>query len=275
MRKVVHCFGTYDKSDDVCYGNKETGEEPCGLKEDCNPFTRYLKRLKKEPSEFFKYKEIEEDGVTNSYAIPKDGWKRFWKFVKNLSRTRKLAQKKKKKRKTRSDKKDGRRKPPTAKSIKASKNALKKVCIERRAKLLGVFEEFKTVLLEKLDGTRTFAAPGEAVVPGQFYITNKINTNSRYIGVFCRTMNGFDLPVVRLKAKTREMAFDVLLPVNIEDLEENFSKSVMKKLKPINEIEISSLKVEIKSVKPTTVVLISEIIARLIIDDIIDLPSMQ
>lgn len=268
FKKIVHCFGTYDRKDDTCFGNEESGEEQCPLKGDCGPFTRYLKNLGKEPREFFSYvAEIEDDEEVN-YAVPVDGGERFWKFISKLPGSKhKYRKKKVVKKDTPSIKKR-----KNFRRVKKIKRTMSARSLEKRGKLLGYFEEFKRVLLEELNDSRVIIKPGKAVIPGQLYVTDKLDT-SGYVSLFCRTLVGNDVHIIRFVFKPATMTFDIQIPVEVYDIKDNLVKSTYNKLKELKEIKNSSLRTEIKSVKCGGVALIAEIIARFILDDIIVLPS--
>jgi hypothetical protein len=270
MLDLVPCFGTYDKGDETCCGNSKTGEEACALKKYCSVFTRYLIRLDKPVSEFIECKYKGDEIVE---VIPKDGKEKFWTFVQNLSRSTKPKSKRKKRRKTRCDKIPGQHKPPSKKNKIASRESRKAIKYENQAKLLGIFNEFKRVLIIHLANKRKFTEIGEPITPGNFYVKNKMDT-SRYLSVFCRMNKGHDFHVVRLATKPRRLQFDVLLPVTNEELERRMSLKIKDKLSPLNEINISKLKTEVKGLDIEGLVIIAEIIAKMINDGIIDLPSV-
>ncbi len=218
---ISACVGEYESGDDVCDGDSK--EKPCGWKNRCKFFKKYLETEDKEVGE---YLEPGVDDSGNYYAVPKQGYEEFKKFCNGLINDAKGRSSTKKKI-------DHRSRGPSAKTKKAAAMSLTNRSQERRRQLLKMFMEFRRTLQEELNG-RVFATPGSTVLPGQFYVVNRVDI-SRYLSIYCKTISNRDVPIASFVLKTYSLTFNVRLPLTIEEFEKGAPKEALKGFK-INQI---------------------------------------
>lgn len=275
---LSHCIGEYEKGDSTCDGEKG-GELPCGWKDRCAAFLRHLTKTGQQASQYVKYGAEEGDEEMRYYAEPKTSVQEFAKLCDELiakEKKKKTTAKKTKlkKRKTRSDKAgyDKRRDGPSAGAKRAAKVALQRRAKERRQALYELFGWFKDWLLRELDGPE-FAAAGMPVSRGYLYISDR-TTTSNYLSVYCRSMSGWDVPLVMLSFRTSQLLFCAQLPVTPDVLATAMSKKDFKKLKP-ESVSDGRFKSRIENVGKAELALLAEVIAKLVEGGKIALPESR
>jgi len=249
-----YCVGNWEKADPICNGYKKgktrKDRRPCAWKKRCKAFKKYLKIHEKKPRDFLK---ISQDKNGESFAVPKMGLVKFKEFCDKLLATKKKS--------TQSDKPDARKLGPSDSTKRAAAKALKIRAKERKRLLMGIFTDFRSTLSSSLKSIR-FATPGSVVVPGELYLINKIDS-SKYISLYCKVLKGRDVPIVSFKTKTASLTFDAKIPLTVEELEKNISKSAFKMLAPREEA-IGRFKSVARHLDQEKIILLAEVVAKLI-----------
>jgi hypothetical protein len=277
---LSHCIGEYENGDSTCDGDSGAGELACGWKDRCAAFLRHLTKTGQQASRYVKYGAEENGGdAMRYYAEPKTSLEEFAQFCDGLiakEKKRKPTAKNEepKKRKTRRDKAgyDKRRDGPSAGAKRAAKVALRRRAQERRQTLYGMFDRFKSLLVEELDGPE-FAAAGMPVAHGFLYISDR-STTSNYISVYCKAKVGWDVPLIMLCFRTSQLHFWAELPVEPDMLSTAMSKKDFKRLKP-EPTDDGRFRTEIKNVGKAELSLLAEVIAKLVDGGKIELPEAR
>jgi len=275
---LSHCIGEYENGDSTCDGGD--GEAPCSWKERCAAFQLHLTKTGQQASRYVKYGAKKTDGDTHYYAEPKTSLEEFARFCDGLigketkTQAPVVEEEEEKKRKTRSDKygHDKRRDGPSARAKRAAAASLKRRAKERREALYKLFDGFKNQLVEELDGPE-FAPAGLPVSHGFLYISDR-TSSSNYLSVYCRTMNGWDAPLIMLTFRTSQLKFLAQLPVTPDVLATAMSKKDFKKLKP-KDTDEGRFRSAIENVGKAELSLLAEVIAKLVNGGKIELPEAR
>lgn len=294
--KLQECFTGYEKGDSICDGDPngptEGDRAPCVARDRCAALKRHIAETGADISDFGKVVQVvsiegqparyfraadwdglvkQLDGLVKEYgpATEHGGEPAAEEAEEHRAASEEAAAGDDKPRSRKGRMPDGRhRLKPGRKARAMARRTLMKAARERHKALLEVFRKFRASLAEQLP-EYNWAGDHDAVAPGRLYVKDRLDS-SGYASVYCKTLEGRDIPLASCRFKPRDLQMEVSFPFDPAQAPAGLAKKL--ELKPLTDGRFKSRTKKLDSIGLGLAV---ELIAKAVRDAKIDLPPAR